>query len=202
MAVDTRDRRASALQFCSPTVLTFPEPDGLLGLPQDRAHIATAYRSLFAVGGPIFVGLGIASEVDAAIELSAINPRSYEIGLSLESDSANALEVVNPKTCDVGTSLELDQANPISIKTGFTIGPATESDTAIGVTVVAPKSYQLGVSNESDSGLSLYVISDNTIATQIYVSNIYIQVSNARSSMATSSVATIIEVSESTTAMN
>jgi hypothetical protein len=95
MAVDTRDRRASALQFCSPTILTFPEPDGFLGLSQDRAHVATAYRSLFVTGGPIFVGLGRASEIDAAVTVSVVAPRTYQLGFSSEVDAGQQLSVIS-----------------------------------------------------------------------------------------------------------
>lgn len=43
MAVDTRDKRASALQAFRPGVWLFPNPDGSLATAVDRLHMGHAY---------------------------------------------------------------------------------------------------------------------------------------------------------------
>ena len=50
MAIDTRDKRASTIQFDSPFLSVFPNPDGSLANNPDRQHIDKKYRGIAASG--------------------------------------------------------------------------------------------------------------------------------------------------------
>ena len=48
MAVDTRDKRASALNYQSPVVWLFPNPDGAIDTQADRQFVGKVYPGILS----------------------------------------------------------------------------------------------------------------------------------------------------------
>ena len=57
MAIDSRDKRASVLQFQSAAAWAPNTPDAMLALEEDRQHMLKLYRGITTVeggGAPVF----------------------------------------------------------------------------------------------------------------------------------------------------
>ena len=84
MAIDTRDKRASCLGFCSPAVRVLPNPDGLAFDGGDRLQIVGLYRGVTAVAGMAKVFFFLAAQANVAFALGARVDVGFPLGAAAD----------------------------------------------------------------------------------------------------------------------
>lgn len=111
-------------------------------------------------GFPTVLSLGLASETDTALALTAKAGAVASLGLTTETDTALALAAVKTGALvplglatetDTALAVTMTETTPITVDLGLT----EETDTALGLTVTAGAVVPLGLATETDTALGL-----------------------------------------------